>query len=148
MTTTSHHRRLISSLAILAVLLNALLPSLSQAMAAASAAVGGSVQQGAAPRWQELCSATGSRWVQLDAQGHLLAQTDQRPTEAPPASHDAACGYCLAHAGSFGLPPETGWLVGLAGESRTPLAARPEQAPTLRLAWRNPAVRAPPAGGF
>lgn len=130
------HRRLLSSLAALAVLLNALMPAVSQARAAAG---------DAAAVWTELCSAQGSVWVQLDAQGQVLARSDTRPSEAPAALHGAACAYCLTHAASFGLLPDAPDLVLPLPPRAVLRVPSPAGTPLRSLAWRTPEARGPPA---
>jgi hypothetical protein len=128
-------RRLLSNIAILAVLLNALMPSLSQAMARYASNDSG---------WTEICSTSGSRWVRVDDSGAVVAQSNTRPTDAPASLHGAACDYCLTHAGSFGLPPVPGW------QPPSPSGATPAPAPVAQTHrgtsrdWASPAVRAPP----
>ncbi|MBL8305548.1 MAG: DUF2946 domain-containing protein [Rubrivivax sp.] len=129
-------RQLISTLALVAVLLNALAPALSQARAASS---------GGTTSWIEACTAQGARWLQLDDAGRVIAVSTLRPDDAPAALHAAACGYCLAHAASFGLPPPAGPLAlatppGVAAAPQGPGPARPH----LRSEWAAPAARAPP----
>jgi hypothetical protein len=129
-------RKLLSSLAALAVLLNAWMPTLSQAMAVPSPGGG----------WTEVCSAQGQRWIRVDEQGHVTAESDQRPDGAPAAGLHAACAYCLVHAASFGLPPTATGLGLLADVSWSPVRM-PRAAPLKagRRTWTTPAVRAPPA---
>lgn len=129
------HRRLWSSIAALAVLLNALVPALSQARAA---------EAGQRSGWTEVCSANGSLWLRLDASGQVLERSTSRPDDAPAGVHGAACGYCLPHAASFALlTPEPAISVpqALAAE------ARPQAQPSGGVpahTWVLPEARAPP----
>ena len=127
---------MLHSIAILALLFNALAPSVSWALASVSRSPS---------EWTEVCSGSGSRWIKLDDRGRLLAETSQRPVDAPASVHGGACSYCLVHAGSFGLPPGAISITlpsALLGEDRALTEA--ESAPLARQAWATPAVRAPP----
>lgn len=133
---TSLIGRLFNGLAILAMLMNALAPSLSQAQATAAGSTSG---------WMEICSTQGSRWVKVNESGDVVAESTARPDDAPPSVHQGACGYCLTHAGSFALlPPAVGCQPQAAAHSGA-LAVAPQAtiAPPAR-AWAVPAVRAPP----
>ena len=134
----AHKRQFSTWLAILAILLNALMPTVSLAFDRAS-----TVSTTAAGEWVEICSASGSTWLLLDADGQLLAQSDQRPAGALASSHEGHCPYCLTHAASFGLAPTSGtqavvWPV-LADRLAQPAAPRRKQQTRL-----TPAARAPP----
>lgn len=128
--------QLISTIALLAVLFNALAPAVSQAMSPAAAA---------GRAWTEACTAQGARWLLLDEGGRVLAVSAQRPDDTPPSLHGAACGYCLVHAASFGLPPPAVVPRGLLA---LPPEAVPAEAvlaaPRARPVWAAPAARAPP----
>lgn len=127
------------SLAILAVLANALAPAVSHARQAGRADIPGGVE------WVEICSATGSKWLRLDAVGQVLEETANRPADAPAASHGAACGYCLPHAGSFALPlaePALCWGDPSATFDWTSAATPVEHRPAPPWSW--PALRGPP----
>jgi len=97
----SRRRLLQVWIACLAILLNALAPGVSHALALADG-------RHAGPGW-EICLNDGTR---LSGSGTLdeatfRAVTDRsrpapQPDAAPPMSD---CGYCLAHAGALGLPP-------------------------------------------
>lgn len=127
------------SLALLAVLANALAPAVSQARQAGRAdGRGGS-------EWVEICSATGSKWLRLDAAGRILEEATSRPADAPAATHGAACGYCLPHAGSFALPvadPTLCWGDAAAGSDWSSVPTLGERRPTPVWSW--PALRGPP----
>lgn len=131
-------RRSLASLALLAMLANALMPTLAQAQArlADGSGVAG---------WTEICAADGTRWVRLDAAGAVLERSATRPEGAPAALH-GACGYCLPHAGSFALPaPDPGHGPAPAALA-TGLWAAPAAAPevTASFHWDWPALRGPP----
>lgn len=131
------HRRLWSSIAALAVLLNALVPALSQAQAAEAGRVSG---------WTEVCSANGSLWLRLDAGGRVLERRDTRPDDAPAGLHGAACGYCLPHAASFALlTPEPTIAVPLAPAVEVRPLAQPRRIARSDT-WFRPEARGPPQG--
>jgi len=134
------HRRWFASLAILAVLMNALAPGLSQAMQAMP--VSGERVAGA---WFEVCSADGSRWLKLDASGQVVKQSSTRPADAPASAHGDACGYCLPHAASFALldtAPSWGRQVPAPDTARA--VSPPQEAGIVAPPWTRPALRAPP----
>ncbi|RQO53467.1 hypothetical protein DBR47_23900 [Paucibacter sp. KBW04] len=126
-------RRWLISLAILALLMNAFAPSISQALAAQASPSNGS--------WAEVCSSQGTRWVQLEP-----GDTDSVPEPPGVVKHQAACDYCLTHAASFALPPPAGAGPPARFDAATRLTlAEPGPAPGLSRSWASPAVRAPPA---
>jgi len=132
-------RRVITSwIAILAILLNALMPTVSMAMESSR---GKSIAS--SNDWIEVCTTQGSIWVHLDSLGRLIEQSDKKPADAPASLHAEHCPYCLTHAASFGLPPQSVMV----------LAVWPPVADLLpqvdlqvhkRLVWLMPAARAPP----
>jgi hypothetical protein len=118
------HARLISLIAVLAVLMGTLAPSLSHALAA-----------GTGDSWVEVCTVQGSRWVETGDDG-----TKRAPGAAHVLEH---CPSCSPHAPALGPLPETrhGYLAaGLAHE--LPLAFL--AAPPTALAWLGAQPRAPP----
>ena len=144
--TTSFHRLLrirFAWLACCAILLNALAPAVSHALAAAQ------------PRhtW-EICLNDGTTLAgfgELD-EATFLAVTDRaNPVPAAIAGHAmtdalpmADCGYCLPHAGTVGLPPPAGVIVPAAMVA----AQRPclyYHAPRPLQAWAGVQPRGPPA---
>lgn len=131
-------RTLSSWIAIVAILLNALMPTLSVALESARGQTAASSRD-----WIEVCSTQGSTWVRLDAHGRLIEQTDRKPVDAPISAHTEHCPYCLTHAASFGLPPVTAW--GLPVWPRTPdLLLQRSPLALTPIAWLAPAARAPP----
>jgi Protein of unknown function (DUF2946) len=130
-------------LACCAILLNALTPAVSHALAAYQAR----------HTW-EICLNDGTTLTgfgELD-EATFLALTDRaNPVPAAFAGHGMAdalamadCGYCLPHAGAVGLPPPAGVGVpGAAGAAQRPCpychAPRPLQA------WAGARPRGPPA---
>ena len=117
------HRRFTSWIAALAILLSALAPALSHALAADGGA-----------SWVEICTTQGSKWIQAED-----------GSEGAPASTHVLdhCPYCSLHAPTLGLPP-TG-LVGplpLQLSHEVPLAFL--FAPRTLHAWLSAQPRAPP----
>lgn len=120
-------RHLGSWLAVLAILVASLAPTLSQAFGT-----------GAAQGWIEVCSAAGSRWIASDAG---VSDTAPATSDEHPLAH---CPYCHIHADG-GLPAPgdalTLLLQGLS-EARPPAFL---QAPRTLHAWLSAQPRAPPA---
>lgn len=85
-------RRLFSWIACSAVLLNALAPGVSHALAA---------WKGDRAAWSQICSVAGVRWVQADDD---LAIDQELPADAMKGGMEH-CPFCLTHAGSVGLMP-------------------------------------------
>lgn len=123
----------------MAVLLNALVPTVSLAFEPAPKSID-SVRGG----WIEICSTQGSSWVLLGPDGQLLARTTQAPQGAPAVTHEGHCPYCLVHAASFGLPPAPAEVLPVSPWSADLLPLHEPHLPRP-LAWMVPAVRAPPS---
>jgi hypothetical protein len=118
-------RRLTAWLATFAILLAALAPAVSHAMAAAR---GGA-------SWVEICTATGPALVKV--------ADEQVPAKSGGASHFDHCPFCSTHAGAAGLPPAASAL-----PLDTGAHARPQlflRAPPSQFAWDPAQARAPPA---
>ena len=113
--------------ACLAILLNALLPSLSHAF---------SVPQSRAAI--EICSSSGAVYTQADLAPS--SGTDSRP------QHIEHCLYCMHHAGGLALPPPPAPLVAvLKGHDLYPPLFY--QALPPQFAWTAARPRGPPATG-
>jgi hypothetical protein len=121
---------------LLACLAQALMPSLAHVRAWASPSGSG---------WTEVCTAQGTRWLKLDALGRVLAQSSQRPDDAPAASMGADCGYCLLQAQDGGPLPSHGAAHPPALHATHHSASTPPPRPAHSLAWWRPAPRGPPA---
>lgn len=111
-------------IAVLAVLFNALAPTVSHALQRAAGAVAQA----------DICTAPG------------MAATAMPGRSAPAKSMKdmTDCGYCATHAGSFGLPPPAGFALAVPG----PHAFHPFLfycAPYPLPVWTAPQSRAPPA---
>lgn len=115
-------------LACLAMLFNALAPSISYAYAAASGAA----------RLADICSASGPRSPSIAQHKPATSGTDVV------FDHLKHCPFCVSHAGSFALPSA-------AMPRHAPLAAREVypalfyQAPAPLFAWTSARPRGPPA---
>ncbi|MFC0348875.1 DUF2946 domain-containing protein [Undibacterium danionis] len=140
------HQRLFSWIAILAILLNSLMPLISQAV---ELQTGNSFKPSSSfvaadgANWQELCSANGSVWIKLDANGNILEKTKEKPAGAPSTIHLEHCAYCLTHAGSFALAVTD--LVYAFAQSELDQFTAVDFTPDLPQSfWISPAVRAPP----
>ena len=134
------HRSVISSwIAILAILLNALMPTVSMALENSRGNPGASSSD-----WVEVCSSQGTTWVRMGKDGSLLEQTSRKPVDAPASAHEGHCLYCLTHAASFGLPPLPVWVLPVWPSTTDLLPQRAALAQTP-VAWLAPAARAPPA---
>lgn len=126
-------------LACLAILLNALAPSISHAVAFAKGK----------PRVWEICLNDGTR---ITGTGELTAETFRALTDrskpskpAPSMAMDMEdCAYCLPHAGSTGLPPSDAMpALAAAGPGLRPLLFYQSPAPLAIWSTSNP--RGPPA---
>ncbi|HEY4081624.1 MAG TPA: DUF2946 domain-containing protein [Burkholderiaceae bacterium] len=112
--------------AILAVLMMAFAPLMSQAFGAKSAS-----------GWAEICSVYGSKWVKIDA-----GTTDPQPTPVSghPLDH---CPYCSLHTNALGMPPPAPVILrAVATYQEVPPAFL--LAPRTQHAWRSAQPRGPP----
>jgi hypothetical protein len=118
------HRRLTAWLAMLAMVLGALAPTVAQAVVASSDRDG----------WVQVCSVSGMMWVQIDA--------DPAEGDSPMTAGSMDCPWCSVHGGAAGLPPVSG--------NAGPLQQQAEPLPvyfrsvTLRGTWASGLARAPP----
>jgi hypothetical protein len=139
----SRLKRVVSSwIAILAILLNALMPTISVAFESNSVKPSSSTND-----WIEVCTVQGSTWVRLAPDGTLLEQTQRKPAEAPSSAHGEHCPYCLTHAASFALPPVPPLIFPVWPLPTDFLPGCEAVAPTA-VAWLAPAARAPPSPFF
>lgn len=123
-------RRFAAWAACLAILLSALAPAVSHALAAA---------RGGGIAWMEVCSVAGIKLVQADA-------GMKKP--GAPTSHEALaqaghCPFCSTHASSFGLPP----AAAIVFQPGDPERARPllfYRSPKPLPIWSGAQSRAPP----
>jgi len=112
------HRRWSTLLALVAAWSLALLPALSQALAAVT---GERV-------WAEVCTAQGPRWLPLG---------DAAPDDGAPA-----CACCVASAHTPLLPPATSWTPPALRHEPPPAAGA---AAAVVPAWVRPHPRGPPS---
>src|SRR5690606_9837763 len=118
------HRQLTAWLAMLAMVLGALAPTVAQAVVASSDRDG----------WVQVCSVSGMVWVQIDA--------DPAEGDSPMTSGSMDCPWCSVHGGAAGLPP--------VAASAGPLQQQAEPLPVyfrtaaLRGTWASGLARAPP----
>jgi hypothetical protein len=133
---TRLHRRITAWVALVALVLGALAPAVTQARVAGA-------DRG---DWVQLCSASGMVWVQAEslAAGEPSAAGDDGADRGMPAAMvSAACAWCSLHGGAPGQPPAAVPL-GLSGgaiEAPAFLAS----APRAGWPWAAARPRAPPA---
>ena len=119
--------------ACLAILLNALSPSLSYAYAALHANANGAAA--------EICSASGVVYTQAELGP---AFKSAKSTTDSVLHHIEHCPFCMNHAGSAGLPPpQPAPLAIVAGHDRYPPLYY--QAPQAQCAWLGASPRGPPS---
>jgi hypothetical protein len=138
------HRSLaISWIAILALLLNSMMPLAAQAMESLTRGSGAQ-----ASNWVEVCGTQKSSWLRVDAAGQVLERVEQppanTPTNTPAAAHMAKCAYCLTHDVELGLVCASP-LPLIASTFRSRFTAFYHSPDLRQLAWLVPAVRAPPS---
>jgi hypothetical protein len=120
-------KRLQVWIACLAILLNALAPSISHALSFGPS------------NMIEICSATGTTWIAVD----------QATPDAPKKSqlhHLEHCPFCMTHADTFALPlPLTSSFAVAGGHDLFP--ALFYDAPSPLFSWSAAHPRGPPASG-
>ena len=116
--------KLITSwMAILAILMMAFAPLVSQAV-------------GADRAWLEICSASGPKFVQADAGS---SNQPAKNSAAHPMEH---CPYCSLHASALGMPPAPLLVLPVIAVRDVPPAFL--SAPSTLHAWRAAQPRGPP----
>lgn len=128
-------------IAMLAILLNALVPSISHALAGAG---------GQAGTW-EICRADGKRYSLYDAPSGPAFAAFAAANDAPGAPAKESqftagehCAYCLPHAGDFALPATVGAAAGVFGQHpHHPFLFY--RSPRPLTAWSAARPRGPPA---
>lgn len=123
-------RRFAAWIACFAILLAALAPSISQAVANA--------KQESGSGWAEICSVAGIRFVQVDDDG---AADEKSGGKAMQMEH---CAFCSTHAGSVGLPPTSPVLPLLVASGTAIFPALYYQSPSPLFIWSTAQSRAPP----
>ncbi len=119
--------RLWARIALFAVLLAALAPTISHAVAASS---------DAKTPWVQVCDGMNVKWVQVDAEGKPIS-----PSQA--ASHFDHCPFCLNHGGEIGVLQNSLPLFALRIE-RESFPDRFYQSPRPLFIWATAQPRAPP----
>ncbi|MBY0239292.1 MAG: DUF2946 domain-containing protein [Burkholderiaceae bacterium] len=117
-------------IACCAILLNALAPTVSHAIAFA---------RGVPASW-EICRADGSR-VTVSGQITSIGERGEAPGATNIPGMD--CAYCQTHAGSFGLPPVIRASLPVQGSHAIPFLFY--RAPQPRPVWASAQPRGPPA---
>ncbi|MCL6484057.1 MAG: DUF2946 domain-containing protein [Janthinobacterium lividum] len=128
---TSFTRRCAAWIACFAILLAALAPSISHAVANA--------KQQSGSGWAEICSVAGIRFVQL-VQVDDGAADGKTGGKAMQMEH---CAFCSTHAGSIGLPPSP-VLPLLVASGTAIFPALYYQSPSPLFIWSTAQSRAPP----
>jgi hypothetical protein len=116
-------------LALLAMLLGALAPAVTQAR----------VNSSDLPQWLEICSVSGMVWVQADTGEVRQERPDGR---TPTAEKHPECPWCTLYGGAAGLPTRA-TLADLPVMSASVPAVR-YRAPITDTVWAPAQSRAPP----
>lgn len=123
-------RRFAAWIACFAILLAALAPSISQAVANA--------KQESGSGWAEICSVAGIRFVQVDDDGGADGKSGGK------AMQMEHCAFCSTHAGSVGLPPTSPVLPLPVASGTAIFPALYYQSPSPLFIWSTAQSRAPP----
>lgn len=128
MSTKDARKRAISGMAVLAVLMAALAPSVSEALA--------SWRGSAVAYLGEICTAQESRRVTGDSSRGAGGHGDR----SVPFEH---CPFCPTHAGSFGLPPSSSIAIPIVNGDRLAPSLY-FRSPRPLFNWATAQPRAPP----
>jgi hypothetical protein len=115
-------------IACLAILFNAFVPVASHALGLSSSAT----------TQVEVCTAMGIEMLPMPASDQVAKSASDKLLKS--LTH---CGYCAAHAGSFGLPPQPA-IVFVASDGRDVFPPLYDFAPRPLFAWSLAQPRAPP----
>ncbi|MET3130780.1 hypothetical protein AAKU55_001038 [Oxalobacteraceae bacterium GrIS 1.11] len=115
-------------IACLAILLNALAPSISHALAVT----------GVTSSMLEVCSVDGKKYVSLDQ-----ATPEKSPVDSS-LHHLQHCPFCMSHAGSFALPTSLNASFAVVG-GHDLFPALYYHSPSPLFSWSRAHPRAPPA---
>ncbi|MGK5077674.1 DUF2946 domain-containing protein [Janthinobacterium sp. HLX7-2] len=126
-------RRCAAWIACFAILLAALAPSISQAIANA--------KQESGSGWAEICSVAGIRFVQVVQVDDVAKEGSKSGGKSMQMEH---CAFCSTHAGSVGLPPSPVLPLPVASGTAI-LPALYYQSPAPLFIWSTAQSRAPPA---
>lgn len=125
------YRRFTAALALLAMVLSVLVPTVAQAVVHAS----GQAQ------WVQVCSASGMVWVKAsDADS---AEPGAQDPSKPMGGMSEPCPWCAVHGGAAGVPPPTAAFVGAIAAAEPPPAFL--FSATVSGVWAVAHARAPPA---
>lgn len=124
------YRRFTAALALLAMVLGALAPTVAQAVVSAS----GQAQ------WVEVCSASGMVWVNVRDSAELGAPSEA-PTN-PMGDMTEPCQWCTLHGGAAGVPPSAWAWAGPTQGADVPSAFL--FSATVSSVWAVAHARAPP----
>ena len=127
---TLFHRRFAAWAACLAILMSALAPSVSHALALA---------RGVDIAWMEVCSVAGTKLVKAD----ISAKTADAPASHELLAQAGHCAYCNTYAASFALPPAAS-PVFLAGDRNRLRPFLSYRSPRPLAPWTVAHSRAPP----
>ena len=130
---TLFHRRFAAWAACLAILMSALAPSVSHALALA---------RGVDIAWMEVCSVAGTKLVKADTGMERAGTTTDAPA-SDALAQAGHCPYCNTHAASFALLPATAPLL-LAGDRNRLLPLLFYRSPQPAAPWTVAQSRAPP----
>lgn len=122
-------KRITAWAALLGLLMMVFAPLVSQAV-------------GADRAWLEICSASGPKFVQLNAADAADAGTSDQPVQKSAAHPLEHCPYCSLHASALGMPPAP-LVVPLAVAHRE-LPPAFFEAPATPHAWLTAQPRGPP----
>ncbi|MDO8178027.1 MAG: DUF2946 domain-containing protein [Undibacterium sp.] len=113
-------------IAIFAILLSALAPSISSAL---------TMRNASSPGWSEICSASN-----VYSSANKMSKKASGTSDAHESKH---CPFCLPHAGNFALPPAVMPCCAVAAghDAFPPLYY---QAPSLLFSWVTANPRGPP----
>jgi hypothetical protein len=126
-----HHRRWLAWIAILAILLGALAPTVSHGLRA---------WNHSAVTWVEVCSSTGAKLIAMGS-----GNADKKGS-LPSGEHAGEhCPFCLVHANDVALPPAPVLVVPVITAGREALPRLFLHAPRTLFAWAPSQARAPPA---
>ncbi len=126
-------RPLFAWIAVLAITLAALMPTVSRSLASARADLPAG--------WVEICSGAGMQWVSL--QTGEIARTHPGAPDAPQAPLLDACAYCVLAAERPAPPSQTSLVLSLPGRAVAPGAPPVYRAP--QLAGAPERARGPPS---
>lgn len=131
------NKRWYAGIACLAILLNALAPTLSHALAANQV-------RSDSGSWNQIC------WADSHHASALQASTDASAISADDSTHHSPtpgiqhCPFCSLHAGQFALPAPTA-LIALPPAPASAAAPNPQWAAHHPFLWTSAHPRAPPA---